>query len=218
MPLLRRAKPPASSSPDSVISTPPTSTPWDPPPALPPSAETEVVHRGGIGALRSRALRRCCASASATAAASSSSSVGESQATIVGAVPPHCEKASVSASSDGPVVGASKSARVVAALDGLDTPPGKRIGTQLVTTAATQSPLARRRGGRFAGAPRRNHLEAPRGACGRSCGPRANAVLPWREPQRAPTRSASRTTQHPSASPNARCQRRCRLELCSPQA
>jgi len=84
MPLLRRAKPPAgslTSSPDSVIPTPLASTPWDPSPALPPSAETEVLPRGGRGAA-ARALRRCCASA--TTAAGSSSSASEAPATIVG--------------------------------------------------------------------------------------------------------------------------------------
>ena len=93
MPLLRRAKPPAgslTSSPDSVIPTPLSSTPWDPSPALPPSAENEVLPRGGRGGLRSRALRRCCASA--TTAAGSSSSTSEAPATIVGSVPPRCEK------------------------------------------------------------------------------------------------------------------------------
>ena len=67
MPLLRRAKPPASSSPDSVISTPPTSTPWDPPPlchqALRPKSSIEeasepydLAHSGV--AARARARRR----------------------------------------------------------------------------------------------------------------------------------------------------------------
>lgn len=126
MPLLRRAKPPAgsSSSPDSVISTPPTST-WDPPPALPPSAETEVINRGGIGALRSRALRRCCARASATTAASSSSSASEVPATIVGAVPPHCEKASVCAQARREPCGRGQQAcSGWCCLDGLDSHPG----------------------------------------------------------------------------------------------
>ena len=116
MPLLRRAKPPAgslTSSPDSVIPTPLASTPWDPSPALPPSAETEVLPRGGRGAA-ARALRRCCASA--TTAAGSSSSASEAPATIVGSVPPRCEKAPSSA--PGPC------GRVGVALDDPDSHPG----------------------------------------------------------------------------------------------